>query len=270
MPDAALIGVLATAPTEVAPGSSWLGRPAIWLPRNAEPGDPARTYQPPWRLVLARALVELCRLLPVLLAATLLELVMVALEDIDVVDGLWWASALGGTVLLAAGLVACLLTTVSKWLLVGRFRPGQHPLWCTFVWRNELYDCFVEELAVPWLMRLCYGSPLLNVWLRSLGARIGRGVWCETHWLPETDLVRIGAGAAVNRGAVVQTHLFHDRLMQLDSVQVGAGATIGPHSIVLPGSKIGDGVTLGPASLVMRGEEIPAGTRWQGNPVSAW
>ena len=64
--------------------------------------------------------------------------------------------------------------------------------------------------------------------------------------------------------------LFHDRLMRLDSVRVGAGATIGPHSIVLPGSTTGDGVTLGPASLVMRGEEIPAGTRWQGNPVSAW
>ncbi|MFC0438137.1 Pls/PosA family non-ribosomal peptide synthetase [Kutzneria buriramensis] len=268
--ESALVGVLATAPRETAPGSSWLGRPAIRLPRNAQAGDPSRTYRPPRRLVLARALVESCRLLPVLIAATLLELVMVLLEDLDVLDGVWWTCAVAGIVLLGAGLVACVLTTVSKWLLVGRFRRGQHPLWCSFVWRNELYDCFVEELAVPWLMRMCYGTPMLNVWLRSLGARIGHGVWCETHWLPETDLVGIEPGATVNRGTVVQTHLFHDRLMQLDEVRVGAGATIGPHSVVLPGSRTGDGVTLGPASLVMRGEEIPAGTRWRGNPVSAW
>jgi non-ribosomal peptide synthetase-like protein len=270
VPDSALIGVLATAPRVSAPESSWLGRPAIQLPRTAEQGDPARTYQPPRRLVLARALVESGRLIPVLLTATLLELVVLTLEIIDVDAGPLWAFALGGVVLLAAGVVACAVTTASKWLLVGRFRPGQHPLWCSFVWRNELYACFVEELAVPWLIRMSHGTPLLTIWLRSLGARIGRGVWCETHWLPETDLVHLATGSTVNRGSVVQTHLFHDRLMRLDEVHVGAGATVGPHSIVLPGSRTGDRATLGPASLVMRGEEIPAGTRWLGNPVSTW
>jgi acetyltransferase-like isoleucine patch superfamily enzyme len=69
---------------------------------------------------------------------------------------------------------------------------------------------------------------------------------------------------------VIQTHLFHDRLMRLDEVHVGAGATVGPHSIVLPGSRTCDRATQGPASLVMRSEEIPAGTRWLGNPVSTW
>jgi non-ribosomal peptide synthetase-like protein len=53
-------------------------------------------------------------------------------------------------------------------------------------------------------------------------------------------------------------------------IRIGTGATIGPHSIVLPGSRTGAGVTLGPSSLVMRGEELPAGTRWQGNPVAPW
>ena len=39
-----------------------------------------------------------------------------------------------------------------KWLLVGRFRAVEHPLWSSFVWRNELADTFVEVLAVPWLV----------------------------------------------------------------------------------------------------------------------
>ena len=72
------------------------------------------------------------------------------------------------------------------------------------------------------------GTPLLTVWLRTLGAKIGRGVWCETYWLPEADLVRLGDGATVNRGCVVQTHLFHDRVMSMDKVTLGAGATLGP------------------------------------------
>ena len=61
-----------------------------------------------------------------------------------------------------------------------------------------------------------------------MGARIGRGVWLETYWLPESDLVRLGDGATVNRGCVVQTHLFHDRIMSMDEVRIDEGATLGP------------------------------------------
>jgi non-ribosomal peptide synthetase-like protein len=109
---------------------------------------------------------------------------------------------------------------------------------------------------------------VVNWWLRSLGARIGRGVWCDTYWLPETDLVGIGDGATVNRGCVLQTHLFHDRIMRMDSVRLAAGASLGPHSIALPGTAIGTGASIAAASLVMRGETVPDGTRWAGNPIA--
>ncbi|MDH6135810.1 non-ribosomal peptide synthetase-like protein [Kitasatospora sp. MAA4] len=270
LPDDSLVGVLSDAPERAEPGSSWLGRPGLPLPRVAEAGDLSRTYAPARRLVLARAAVELCRLLPVILAVVLGDLAVVGMQQLVDSGGLAAGAAFGGLVLIGAGIAACLLSTVAKWLLVGRFRTGEHPLWSGFVWRNELHDTFVEELAMPWLGRTLLGTPFLNIWLRSLGARIGRGVWCETHWLPETDLVRIEDGASINRGCVVQTHLFHDRLMRLDEVRVGAGATLGPHSIVLPGSRVGDGTSMGASSLVMRGEEVPADSRWTGNPVAAW
>ena len=76
---------------------------------------------------------------------------------------------------------------------------------------------------------------MLNVWLRSLGARVGRGVWCETYWLPEADLVELRDGATVNQGCVVQTHLFHDRVLSMDTVAPASrGSTLGPNSVILP------------------------------------
>jgi non-ribosomal peptide synthetase-like protein len=110
----------------------------------------------------------------------------------------------------------------------------------------------------------------MNLWLRALGAKIGRGVWCETYWLPEADLVTIDDGATVNRGCVVQTHLFHDRIMRMDTVVLEKGATLGPHCVALPAARIGAAATIGPASLVMRGDEVPPSTRWQGNPIAPW
>jgi acetyltransferase-like isoleucine patch superfamily enzyme len=69
---------------------------------------------------------------------------------------------------------------------------------------------------------------------------------------------------------VVQTHLFHDRIMRMDSVVLEAGATLGPHCVALPAARLGAGASVGPASLVVRGDEVPGSTRWQGNPVRPW
>ena len=121
-------------------------------------------------------------------------------------------------------------------------------------------DTFVEMVAAPWFANAAAGTPALALWLRTLGARIGRGVWCETYWLPEADLVTLGDGATVNRGCVLQTHLFHDRVMSMDTVTSDRARRSGPHSVILPGRAIGADATVGPASLVMRGEHVPAGT----------
>jgi non-ribosomal peptide synthetase-like protein len=270
IPAGGLVGVLSATPKKAKAGSSWLGMPPMQLRRTAEVSDSSRTFDPPKRLVFARALVELCRVVPVMCSAALAVLGLAAFDALIGTAG-WWAAALGGGVLLfVAGLVAAAVTTVAKWTLVGRFRRVEHPLWSSFVWRNELADTFVETLAVPWFAGSVTGTPLLTGWLRTLGARIGAGAWCDTYWLPEADLVNIGTGASVNRGCVLQTHLFHDRVMSMDGVTLGEGATLGPHGIVLPGARISDRATVGPASLVMRGESVPADTRWLGNPITAW
>lgn len=265
VPDGGLVGVLSATPKKAKKGSSYLGLPPVKLPRNAAGGDQSRTYEPPARLLWARGLVELCRIAPVLCSGALAVLTVAALSALG-----GWAWLLCGVVLLAAGIVGCVLSVVAKWALVGRHRAGEHPLWSSFVWRNELADTFVEVVAVPWLAGSVPGTPLMNLWLRGLGARIGKGVWVESYWLPESDLVTLGDGATVNRGCVLQTHLFHDRILRTDTVVLREGATLGPGGIVLPGSAVGARTTLGPASLVMAGESVPDDTRWLGNPIEAW
>ncbi|HEX3649586.1 MAG TPA: Pls/PosA family non-ribosomal peptide synthetase, partial [Pseudonocardiaceae bacterium] len=270
VPNRGLVGVLSSTPRKAKKGSSWLGMPPMPLRRAVGTAQTSRTFQPPARLRVARALVELCRVLPVMCGAALAVLVCAALLVLWTSFGGWVAALLSGVVLLAAGVVACLVATLAKWLLVGRFRPVEHPLWCSLVWRNELADTFVEVVAVPWLVRAVAGTPLLTLWLRTMGAHIGPGVWLETYWLPESDLVRLESGSTVNRGCVVQTHLFHDRIMSMDEVRLAGGATLGPHGIVLPGASIGTATTVGPGSLVTRGDEVPPHTRWLGNPILDW
>ncbi|MGV1086913.1 MAG: Pls/PosA family non-ribosomal peptide synthetase [Mycobacterium sp.] len=270
VPDDGLVAVLSAAPPKSKTGSSWLGSPPIRLRRRAEQTDSALTFDPPTRLKVMRGAVETCRLIPVMVTFAIGAAVLGGLQALALRGGYLLAALGGGILLLAAGAVAGASAVVAKWLVVGRIPAGEKPLWSSFVWRNEVADTFVETVAAPWFARAATGTPVMNLWLRALGARIGRGVWCETYWLPEADLVTLGDGSTVNRGCVVQTHLFHDRIMRMDTVVLEDGATLGPHCVALPASRIGAGATVGPASLVMRGDEVPSSTRWQGNPIAPW
>ncbi len=270
VPKNGLVAVLSATPDKAKSGSSWLGSPPVRLRRAAGSADSSRTFDPPRKLKIARSLVETCRLIPVVVTFGIGLGVLFGLTAIADSIGYWLAAALSGVVLLVAGFVAAAVSAAAKWLWVGRIGKTDHPLWSSFVWRNEVADTFVETVAAPWFARAAEGTAVLNMWLRWLGADIGRGVWCETYWLPEADLVTLADGATVNRGCVVQTHLFHDRIMSMDTVDLGRGATLGPHCVALPASGIGDGATVGPASLVMRGDTVPAHTRWQGNPIAPW
>ncbi|GAB3665317.1 non-ribosomal peptide synthetase [Nocardioides korecus] len=272
VPKQALVAVLSAAPRRgsAKAGSSWLGSPPVLLRRAAGAADESRTYDPPRRLRLLRGAVELCRVVAVWAHLALGVGVAWALVAL-VGSGHWVAPVLlAGPVLMVAGLLAAAVSVAAKWLLVGRIRAVDHPLWSSFVWRSELADTFVEVVAAPWFARAATGTPVLNVWLRALGARIGRGVWCETYWLPEPDLVELGDGVTVNQGCVLQTHLFHDRVLSIDSVTLERGSTLGPNSVILPASRLGRDATVGPVSLVMRGESVPRRTRWIGNPIGPW
>jgi non-ribosomal peptide synthetase-like protein len=270
VPRDGLIAVLSAAPLKSKPGSSWLGSPPVRLRRTVAVADEGRTFNPAPGLRVARALWELCRIVPVVVTCGIGLGVILVLAALTAAWGPLPAALLSGVVLLLAGAAAAAVSTVAKWAFVGRIRVGEHPLWSSFVWRTEVSDTFVEMVATPWFAQAAAGTPALVIWLRSLGATIGRGVWCDTYWLPEADLAELGDGSTVNRGCVVQTHLFHDRIMSIDTVTLEPGATLGPHSVILPAARIGEHGTVGPASLVMRGELVPVGSRWSGNPIGPW
>lgn len=270
VPDDGLVAVLSATPHKAKAGSSWLGSPPVRLRRKATAADVLLTFHPSSRLKAMRAAVETCRIVPVIVTFGIGVAVLGGLQALVLRFGYLWAALACGLVLLGAGALAGLIAVAAKWSVIGRIRAVEHPLWSSFVWRNEVSDTFVETVAAPWFARAATGTPVMNLWLRALGASIGRGVWCETYWLPEADLVRLGAGATVNRGCVVQTHLFHDRIMRMDSVVLEEGSTLGPHCVALPAARLGAGATVGPGSLVMRGDEVPPSTRWQGNPIAPW
>ena len=268
--DATIIGLLTVAPTSAptAPAGSAHRRSSFPTssPTRSAPARPihrAASSRHAARWISTRILV------PSTISMLIGWIAVLTLDGIGVKLSVPIEVLAAPLVLFAAGVVAAALTVLAKWTVIGRYRRGEHALWSLFVWRDELINSMQEQVAGVWFLGIASATPLMSLYLRAMGARIGRRAWIETTAITEFDLVELGDGSAVNRHAVIETHLFHDRLMRIGPAAAGAGSTIGPSSAVLPDAKLGAHTCVGARSVVMRGEELPAGTRWHGAPVVA-
>ena len=265
-----LLGVMTLSPRRPEDGTSWLGVPALELPRVPDATDAARTVNPPRRLKLARGVMDLLRLLvPNTLVLLIEAFEIMSLATVAAHFGLAVAILAAPFVLIAGGLVATAVTVVMKWTLIGHYTRSEHPLWCSFVWRDEMMNAAQEQLADERMLRLAVGTPIMSMYLRAMGSKIGRGVWCETTAVTEHDMINLRDGTAVNRGGCLMTHLFHDRLLRIGPTRLDPGATLGPTAVVLPDTHVGTDTRVFGHSVVLRGEELPPGSRWHGTPVVA-
>ncbi len=271
LPDGCLIGVQSVPPEgAIAPGTSWLGSPAIYLPRRQESQtfDESLTFRPSLRTVACRGAIECGRIIG-----------PTTLTFVGFICGFWLFQAVSDLPTWARWLLipfsvalsafaGSMLVVALKWLIVGRYRPRVEPMWSFFVWRTEFITALYENVFVPLLARWLTGTPWLAVAYRALGAKIGRRVAIETTFLTEFDLVHVGDDAMIGDHTSLQTHLFEDRVMKMSTVCIGAGSTVGSRSVVLYDAEVGTNTSLDALSLAMKGETLPANTCWRGIPAA--
>jgi non-ribosomal peptide synthetase-like protein len=267
--DQCLLGVLSAPPVEGAPnGTEWLGSPAFGLPNRQKVGnfEDSVTFRPTKKLYLQRALIDALRIL----IPNYLGLFSVTLST-----GLMYLSFLQGGALalfliapfiaIATGVLTSLFVIGIKKAVMGTFLPVVQPLWSMYVWLNEMVNGIYESVMAPSLVPLL-GTPFAAPLLRLIGCRIGRHTYLETTLFSEFDLVQIGDYCALNAGAIIQTHLFEDRVMKSASLKIGDECSIGNMAVVLYDTEMQKGTNLAPLSLVMKGETLTPFTRWHGIP----
>ena len=276
--DGVLIGVLSVPPRRredaLKAESSWFGTPAVFLPQRqmATQFDEGSTFRPHRHLRVQRALIEFVRvILPLMCMIALTSMMMSVVVDLNDEEQYDWSlgqiAAIFPLLYLGYGVLAAAFVVALKWLIIGRYKPVEKPLWNRFVWRSELVTSTYENLAVPFFAALLSGTPFLPAYLRLLGCKIGRRVYMDTTDVTEFDVVSIGDDAALNSDCGPQTHLFEDRVMKVSYIVIGARCTVGGGSIVLYDATMEDDSALGELSLLMKGETLPAGTSWHGSPA---
>ncbi|MFD7026586.1 amino acid adenylation domain-containing protein [Streptomyces sp. NPDC059917] len=269
LPDDLLIGIATPVRRPLWPGTSWFGHPAFELPhREVRTADYTMTHLPPALRRANRWFWELSRFaLPVVTFACA-TLWYAVIDSYRTVLSPGWLPLVTAVVTLGCAVLMCGFVLALKWGLLGRVRPGSHPLWSCWCSRWDFLYVAWQVLAGD-ILSVLEGTLLLAVYLRRMGMRIGRRVVLGDGFaqVVDPDMIEIGDDATVS--AMFQAHTFEDRVLKIDRIRVGDGATLGDNTVPLYGAIVGDGALVAPHSVVMKHEELTPGLRYEGVPTRA-
>jgi non-ribosomal peptide synthetase-like protein len=156
------------------------------------------------------------------------------------------------------------LPILAKWILIGRWKPRRIRIWSLAYVRFWVVKTLVRRNPIV----LFTGSPLFNLYLRALGAKVGRGVVIfSTHVPICTDLLTIGDGTVIRKDSFINGYRAHAGFIQVGAITIGKNAVISEATVIDIETSMGDGTQLGHASSLHSGQSVPDGQRWHGTPA---
>jgi non-ribosomal peptide synthetase-like protein len=159
----------------------------------------------------------------------------------------------------------CILPVVAKWALVGRWTRQQFRIWSL----EYLRFWIVKSLIRSNPLVLFAGTPIYALYLRALGAKIGRNTVIQSSHVPVcTDLLTIGDGAVVRKDSYFNCYRANAGLIETGPVSLGKDSVVGEMTVLDIDTSLGDGAQLGHSSSLHAGQSIPAGERRHGSPAT--
>jgi non-ribosomal peptide synthetase-like protein len=157
-----------------------------------------------------------------------------------------------------------LLPIALKWLIVGRFKPGRFPVWSFAYFRFWV----AKQLIRFNPLALFVGSPVYPVYLRLLGAKVGRNVTIFSSSVPiATDLLTIGDNTLIRKDSLFNGYRARSGYIEIGHVTLGNDVWIGEATVLDIDTAMEDGTELGHTSTLWQGQVVPAGKHYHGSPA---
>ena len=158
--------------------------------------------------------------------------------------------------------VTACIAVAGKWLVLGRTRPGRYPLWGLYYYRWWLAQRLAPLVHVKWLQ----GSPAVAIYLRLMGARVGRDALISDIEVGAPDLLSIGAGASLGGRLVIANAEVVGNELVIGRVAIGRDVAIGASCVVSHDTVIGDHAEIADLTTIPTGSRIGPCERWDGSP----
>ena len=156
------------------------------------------------------------------------------------------------------------LPVAAKWILVGKWKAGSFPIWGPTYFRFWMVKALIQSSPIL----LFQGTVVYNLYLRLLGAKIGRDVVIQCKSVPVcTDLLTIGSGAVLRKYSLVKGYKAQSGYICTGPVTIGENTYVGEASVLDIYSCMEDRSQLGHSSNVPSGMKLARAKRYHGSPA---
>ena len=203
--------------------------------------------------------------LPFIIGVVTLQWIGLLLSSIYLVrDGTpWWQEILLlCTIYVAMNLGTKLLVVALKWLVIGRTKPGVYPLWGWYYFRIWMMQRIVHLTMHKFLQ----GTPLMRIYLRALGARIGRDAIIQEFEDGAIDLLDIGERTSLGSKVKLANVEVIGNQIHVGVIRIGHDVSVGNGCVISYDTTIGDNAEIGDLTCVPPGSIVGAGEKWDGAP----
>lgn len=157
-----------------------------------------------------------------------------------------------------------LIAIVGKWLVLGKAKEGEYPLYGVYYFRWWT----AERLAALANPKLIAESALYPFFLRAMGGKVG--YFCHLGAMAIgacCDLVEIGDDVIIGADVVLAVNVVERGRLILKRVVIHDNAIIGSNCVVEGGAVVEEGAEAAALSMIPDGMRIPTYQRFHGSPA---
>lgn len=146
----------------------------------------------------------------------------------------------------------------------GAEMPIHEPDWPLLNWVRYMISIHLVRTFAGAVFRT---SPLWTMYMRWNGARMGRGVFVNSLWVTDHNLLEFGDHVIIGSEVHLSGHTVEKGVVKTARVRLGDHVTAGVSSIISIGVEAGPGCQIGALSLVPKYARLEAGGTYVGIPV---
>lgn len=173
------------------------------------------------------------------------------------------ATVIALAVYLACVIGSFIVSIAGKRMLSGGLQPGRYPLWGVTYFRWWLADR-IGDVAPAYLLA---GSPLYALYLRALGAKVGRDTSLSSVSVRVPSLLQIADGVSIGSAVNLENARVERGELVLGRITLHKDAYIGSYAVLEDNCEIGASARLEGLSSLSGGQQIGAGECWRGAPA---
>lgn len=165
-----------------------------------------------------------------------------------------------------AGLTLLVVVPAFNWILPTRVQPFKGGYYSIYAVRWFLHNglfYLVRYTFLPFVTLTPFG-----IWfLRAMGMKIGHNAFVNTEYISDPQLITLGDDAALGGSVRIFAHYGGGGNLVVAPVVIGRRATIGLGATVMGDVIVGEGATVLPHSVLLPGSRVGAGETWGGVPA---